>query len=391
MKTKQIKKVMIVGSVLLIGVVICVSVWFFFREHKAKELQEQSWERIAADNQSSPQPAQNPGEEPLTKEERIAGRSKRNFIAMYSEEELETPYVQNLLKAMDSPEHLEYLKDMRINGPSFRKWNDFLESQGLPVKREFSEMFRKYFPTGEPEDYDSEMRLKIAELFLAAKPIDLTDPEAAAIQRMKVVREFENKDERHTPWFFGRFGDGHDGYQLIEREGVESNPTLVWVVDVQRKAASIIANAEAAGVDVPEADASASSWDLSSVMESPSASSDATTGESPSMAAPLADADERPTDPNTAPRAAVTPAPGLTDVPKTPTNLPTVEGLETTLREQFSPERFDRAMSTLKRYGPEEGLRRLRENDPEVANQIERHRNRSRSEDSDKSEEGVSK
>ena len=73
--------------------------------------------------------------------------------------------------------------------------------------------------------------------------------------------------------------------------------------------------------------------------------------------------------------------------------------LETTLRAQFSSERFERAMDTLEQYGPEEGLRRLKENDPEVAKQIEnsrragveQHRNRSRSEDSDKSEEEVSR
>ncbi len=58
--------------------------------------------------------------------------------------------------------------------------------------------------------------------------------------------------------------------------------------------------------------------------------------------------------------------------PPTPT---TEEGIETALKAQFSPERFERAMSTLERYGPEEGLRRLRENDPEVAKQIEGLRN----------------
>jgi len=52
--------------------------------------------------------------------------------------------------------------------------------------------------------------------------------------------------------------------------------------------------------------------------------------------------------------------------------LPTYENMETTLREQFSPARFNRAMQTLDRYGPEEGLRRLKDADPEVAKQVER-------------------
>lgn len=51
--------------------------------------------------------------------------------------------------------------------------------------------------------------------------------------------------------------------------------------------------------------------------------------------------------------------------------LPTAESLETDLREQLSPERFTRAMSLLNRYGPQEGLQRLKETDPALASQIE--------------------
>ena len=51
--------------------------------------------------------------------------------------------------------------------------------------------------------------------------------------------------------------------------------------------------------------------------------------------------------------------------------LPTAESLETGLREQLSPERFNRAMSLLNRYGPEKGLQRLKETDPALASQIE--------------------
>ncbi len=299
MKTKStLTNSVYVFSALLIGIALCVSAWFLLKEHKDRRIS--THENSSSEYQSgSPinnrvTPAQNPdgnpGEEQLTPEERIARRGKRNFTSIHSEEGLATPRAQQLLKAMDSPELLEYLKDMRINGPSFRKWNNFLESQGLSVTREFPEMFRKYFPTGEPVDYDPEMRLKMAKLFLSQEPVDLTDPIAAAMQRMKVVRELKSKDKRYAPWLFGRFGDGFDGYRLIEREGVESNPTLIWVSDVQRNAASIVAAAEAAGGDVPESQGAAPSWDLSSVMKNPSVSSDATTGKSPSMSSPATDA-----------------------------------------------------------------------------------------------------
>lgn len=51
---------------------------------------------------------------------------------------------------------------------------------------------------------------------------------------------------------------------------------------------------------------------------------------------------------------------------------PTNKNLETALRKQFSPERFNNALRTLQQYGPEEGLRRLKDSDPEVAKQVER-------------------
>ena len=61
--------------------------------------------------------------------------------------------------------------------------------------------------------------------------------------------------------------------------------------------------------------------------------------------------------------------------------LPTEENSETTLRERFSPERFNSAMQTLSRHGPEEGLRKLKETDPEIAKHVERLINRKQEED----------
>ena len=71
-----------------------------------------------------------------------------------------------------------------------------------------------------------------------------------------------------------------------------------------------------------------------------------------------------------------------TQPPSTPTAQKTdtpgeiQTNFENALKSEFSKERFDRAMDTLEQYGPEEGLRRLRENDPEVAKQVEQSRKR---------------
>ncbi len=194
--------------------------------------------------------------------------------------------------------------------------------------------------------------------------------------------EFRRKDTLNAVWHLGQFDEDWDGSLLVEQEGMESNSALAWIASVQRNAASIVAAAEQARVESPESKASAPSWDLSSVDGSSSTSPDATEMSRPSRVPSSTDAAERPTIPDNDPRAAATPDPDLTDAPKAPTELPTVEGLrsesfqlETVLKAQFSSERFERAMSTLERYGPEEGLRRLKESDPEVAKQVQRHRN----------------
>ena len=381
-----------VFSALLIGLAVCVLVWFSLKEHKDRGIpthenpilthEKSSREHqsgVPINNRESPaqNPDGNPEEDSLTSEQRVARESKRLFMSIQSEESLATPHMQKFLEVTDpdSPELLAFLKDMRENGTGFREFNDFLESQGLPVKREFPEVFRMAFPTGEPEDYEPEMGLKIAEMFLAAKPVDLTNPEVAATQRLIVVSEFKDKDIRHRSWFIGRFGDHLDGYSRIEREGVESNPALVWVADIQRNAASIVAGAEATGASVTDTGAPASSWDLSSAMESPPASHSET---------------EVPTTPDTSGDVLMTDAEieaaiekSLTPQPPdiltnqqldTPSEIQS--NLENNLKAQFSSERFERAMEALERYGPEEGLRHLKENDPEVAKRIEQHRKR---------------
>ena len=49
------------------------------------------------------------------------------------------------------------------------------------------------------------------------------------------------------------------------------------------------------------------------------------------------------------------------------------ESIKATFSQKLSPERMEKALRILTPYGPEEGLRRLQETDPEVARQIEQH------------------
>ena len=80
------------------------------------------------------------------------------------------------------------------------------------------------------------------------------------------------------------------------------------------------------------------------------------------------------------------------DVPVSPSDLPdivkpifppsvadiekqlTPKGIEAELTEGLSPDRFDKAQQLIDQYGTEEGLRRLRESDPDAARRFERGR-----------------
>ena len=380
MKTESVKKVMRVGSMLLIGITICVFVWFFLREHKTREFQGQSRDGIAADNQNSPQLVQDRGEEPLTKEERVARQARSMFMSSFSEEQLALPHFQKILEAMDSPEYVELLTSGNSRSP---KGEDFWKSKGVPVTRGHNGLFTEHPPFMSLADYEPVVRQKLANFFLAADPVDMTDPKAAAIQRGKVLIELDETDENGLAWFMERFGD--DWLDAIDGDGWngdiggigKSNPALEWLTDVQQNAASIVAAAEQARVDALEA--SAPSWDLSSVMESPSAS------HSETEALTTINTSEKNTMTDTEIEAAIekslTPQPPDIPTNKSPDTPGEIQSnLETTLKAQFSSERFDRAMNTLDQYGPEEGLRRLRENDPEIARQIENAKQHNREE-----------
>ena len=366
------RKIVLMCSGVLVGIAVCMSLWFFLREHKARDLvtnNELTTERRNA-RQQKKKPDENQGDEPLPFEERVARGVKSDFMSSLNEENLAKPSTQKTLEIIDSPEYHQWLKETAVTGPNWRTLMDVWESQGIPLDREmFTKMFDQVFPTGEPADYEPEMRLKLAKIFLSAEPVDLTDPIAADVQRVEVFNLFIRQDDKHFAWLAGQFGLDWDGILRTE-----STPALEWMINIQQNAANIVASAETARVDTSETEASASSWDMSSVMESTAAYLDETAGDRQSINAPQTNVAERPVIPNTENDAAATP--GLTDASQAPTNLSPVEELETSLKSQFSEERFDRAMSTLDRHGEEEGLRRLRESDPELAKQIEQHRKR---------------
>ena len=379
MKTKSIKKVMIVGSVLLIGVVICVSVWFFLSEYKVMDTPEQNQQSVPkiskdANNETAKVARPSPDRESLgTRREIVARQSRSLLMSHFSKAQLATPHVQKLLEAMDSPEYAELPSDF-----STHEWRDFLESKGVPVTRGNPGIFTEHPPFMSLEDYEPIVRYRVAKSFLAAEPADMADPEAAILLRAKILIELDDANGSGFRWFLERFGDDWREVARVH-EGMENNPAVIWMNDIQQNAASIVKAAEQARSDALKA--SAPSWDMSSVMESPPVFPNEMEENRLGMEAPSTDTDEQyDAEKRTAATPTVDQEKEVTNALPTLPVAPTGEELETALREQFSPEHFERALSTLERYGPEEGLRRLKESDPEVAKQVEKARHHNRQE-----------
>ena len=261
--------------------------------------------------------------------------------------ETEMSVQERLQAAMDSPAYAEYSrKQAERLGFNIVLWWEFLEAAGITHNGRIlqAEAFQKHFPDGgDYADYEPMMELKVAEMFLE-------DPSQSV---MDVLQRF-NATRSNRVWRFGYF-NGYEG----EYE---------WGQRIQRDAVDIVANSirhhdpfeRSPSLSVPESLATeGSSTDVGETVRPPEGSPSNPPAEIPAF-----------TEIETLPESFEAQFfQGLeTEIPAFPTDA----GLETQLRERFSPDRFGTAAQTLRRYGPEEGLRRLKASDPEVATHIER-------------------
>ena len=273
------------------------------------------------------------------------------FKAFFSEEQLADPIAQRMFEILESPAGQEFLKS---NPNGLADTFAFFESQGIKMNHNFFiEKYRKVFPTGEPEDFEDEMRQRFTEMVGSGEP----DP-----RNQEEFNRFTNalteflQDERNYAWVTGRFQGNNKAFsqwviQTLQNPGplpVEQMPeTLVSegenAFEIPRDTQDAT---EIQDPVVPPTDAA----ELSP--ETP-----ASEGELPTTETELLEL--------------LTENPPEMDGENLTLELPTEAEFEAALREQFNPERYQKAMSTLNRYGPEEGLRRLKSDDPEIAKQIE--------------------
>ena len=288
-------------------------------------------------------------------EETLKERAARDIEYML-ESGTDDSDMKALKKAMQSPEYLEYKRKQDAIFPGFNLvlWWDFLESQGIKSSaRELQQKnFRESFPTGDYADYEPMMRKKLAELFLELdfQP-DVTDAQTAREYTLAVLSQFRS-DWGNKVWMRGYF-NGYDG-------------DVAWADNIRQNAADIVVELTPVDND-PSPPPTESTFTLNTV------DVEEEVGGTVSL-------------PNTNTEALSAPK-DLPEVPQTiqeteselvkqrisdMSGLPTEAEFRNTLHQHFSPERLNRAMETLNRYGPKEGLRQLKKSDPEVATRLER-------------------
>ena len=349
MKTRLVYVLVIVTMVIAIG----VSVWVMFSPRQIEPIRKYVAVPLEEGNPSKTSASR----KKITPEE-LALEGKETFLAQLEFVGVDTendPYWKALYAAVNSPEYLEYQKkqDARI-GTDLDLWWSFLESKGLSSGRMAQEeRFREHFPTGEYADYEPDMRRRLAELFLETGLSTTASYDEAGVRQMiGVLSQFRSEAEANSVWMRGYF-NGYVG-------------DLEWAQEVRENVASIVTDAD--NVDVI-----AEFTESDTVVES-----------TPTDVAEESSGDER------EPSLFSEKTPTIEDVTQVPKTVEEIEvellktlfpderalrtqsNVEKALGEQFSSQRFNAAVQTLSQHGPQEGLRRLKESDPEIAVYIER-------------------
>lgn len=254
----------------------------------------------------------------------------------FSADELATPENQQLLEVIRSPAYEAFLETKPTGIGDIL---DFFQSQGVLIDK--TQVFRQFseYPTTASE---RDMRAQLSQRFLNTH-IEM-ETEAGATAFEDIIAEFLS-EEQNLAWVMTHFEGDFTKFGEWMTD-ILRNPTLS-----PEDTSAVVNSSEAPQLihKMRDPDVSTRSRDSIEIDETSRELPDETLTE-----------DDKYIDVE---RIEVS----ISEV----SELPLEEGLETALRDQFSPERFNSALQILNQYGPEEGLRRLKDSDPEVAKQVE--------------------
>lgn len=268
-------------------------------------------------------------------------------------EENPSPKRQRYLAFLESEEGRAFIDNLSTFEEFYEMKKRFGYYQESPLDGAIIDgKFREHFPTGTVDENEPIVRDLIAEVILDIELHKEENPDPYRI--LDVILSPILKDKLLS-WLFKKFGT----------DSIEKNKWLIPVVEETRLAAREKFLAAGKTAEPPPLTDDIKPIQPLDPQENDGLPSGDAFSTSELERAPQSDAELE-----------GKLAELLTSDPPELLELSTEENSETTLRERFSPERFNRAMQTLSRHGPEEGLRKLKETDPELAQQVERLINR---------------
>ena len=255
-----------------------------------------------------------------------------------SAEALANPEIKRFYEILESEEYLEHIQ----NGATLNEMINILAGKGLNLPRDLMHQpFRRLFPTGSPADYRPEMSQRLKSLIIENGGYD-----------SDVLSTFM-ADERAAAWYQAYFGGN------MTLRNLDLSHSVHWLKEVRADALGSM------GAPAPGIVETLPTFAEETV--TPSVDTPADTQLAP---------DRSDRESNDMPSASESVSntriePSELRIPEPPKIL-TEESVKTALSERFSPQRFTRALQTLSRYGPKEGVHRLKESDPEIAVHVER-------------------
>ncbi|MCY4569435.1 MAG: hypothetical protein OXD49_14145 [Candidatus Poribacteria bacterium] len=264
------------------------------------------------------------------------------------------PIALRWIAYLESEEGRAFMDGMPTADEWFEKSKSFGLYQDTPERRASTEQwYRQHFPTGTVDENTSIIRDIMRDAILENELYK----EGNRSQNANVLHQIAEND-KFLAWYDKKFGlappsarrwifETFEEIRLAERAKYLGTENTEMTTRINDSTGSKRSEAE---IELPPGD-----------------------GQTPANTRPLSEdiltvEDILSDDANTQQAEIETLTPTVPEAPE----LPNRKNLETKLRTQFLPDRFNRAMKTLNQYGPQEGLRRLKSSDPEVAKQVER-------------------
>ena len=347
---------------LIIGVVVFTSVlWFFQRgltsPEKIKVYKTTPSLKRSGDTASQTHAQGSPHSHTEDTTHTHDHKRQSDFmIQLFKDEfgETSNPKALRWLAYLESEEGRAFFDNIPSSDEWFEKSKSFGFFQETPELQAYRERrYREFFPTGTVDENESIIRDMMKDAILEH---ELHEETYSPSRNGRVLLEMLMDDKYHA-WVIRKFGSQPPS----SREWLDSTFEEVRLAERENYLA-----AQKNGTTAPISDFTETEHPQSEIEIPPG------DGQTPANTRNLSEdiltvEDILIDDVNTQQSGIEKLTPTSPESPELPTN----KSLETALRKQFSPERFHRALQTLNQYGPEEGLRRLKDTDPEVAKQVE--------------------